>query len=142
MANLTKTGKEAVFLPACDHRGEDGVLQIDGYHVVVQIVTATPSASFWGEVAKGNKKIQEKLTAVAEWIHTAINEKARRYSKEDKLSMLLAVDVVHMGVLAGSQLGTQYKDSYGDPSVRFDFGAVWLIGPTENHVFKLGNSRW
>ena len=121
---------------------EDGVLQIYGDRVTVQIVTATPSASFWGWVAKGSGEVQAKLTEATDWIQTAIAEKAKLYPMENKLSMLLAVDVVHMGVLAGSVLGTQYLKTYGDPSARFGFGAVWLVGPTEDNILTLGSSRW
>ncbi len=142
VAYLVKTGKMSITLPATDQVGEDGVLQILDNRVTVQIVTATPSTAFWGHVAKGSAEVQVELTEAVDWIHTAIAEKAMLYPKEDKSSMLLAVDVVNMGVLAGSVLGTQYLKLYGDPSANFDFGAVWLVGPTENNVFSLGNSRW
>lgn len=56
--------------------------------------------------------------------------------------MLLAVNVVHMGVLADADLGTQYLATYDDPSARFGFGAVWLVGPTENNILILGSSHW
>ena len=56
--------------------------------------------------------------------------------------MLLAVDVVHMGVLSGSTLSKRYLTIHGDPADSFGFGAVWLVGPTENHVVSLGSSRW
>ena len=46
-----------------------------------------------------------------------------------------------MGVLSGPVLCERYLVNHGDPSARFDFGAVWLVGPTENHVFSLGSSR-
>jgi len=142
MAHLAMVGKQTTPLPATDQVGEDGVLQISGDRVTVQVVTATPSALFWGRVAKGSGEIQANLTETVDWIHTAIVEKAKLYPKENKSYMLLAVDVGHMGVLAGSALGTQYLNTHGDPSVRFDFGAVWLVGATENHVLSLGNSRW
>ncbi len=142
VAYLDKNGKESATLPATDQAGEDGVLQIYGDRVTVQIVTATPSASFWGRVAKGSGEVQAELTEATDWIHTAIAEKAKLYPKVNKSSMLLAVDVVHMGVLAGAVLGTQYLKTHGDPSARFGFGAVWLVGPTENHILTLGSSRW
>ena len=142
VAYLDKNGRKLIILPATDQAGEDGVLQIYGDRVTVQIVTATPSASFWGRVAKGSGEVQAKLTEATDWIHTAIAEKAKLYPKENKLSMLLAVDVVHMGVLAGSVFGTLYLKTYGDPSARFNFGAVWLVGPTEDNILTLGSSRW
>jgi hypothetical protein len=142
VAYLAKTGKESATLPASNQKGEDGVLQISGDRVTVQVVTATPCTPFWGRVAKGSGEVQAELTEAIEWIHIAIAEKAKLYPKENKSSMLLSVDVVHMGVLAGIVLGTQYLKTHGDPSARFGFGAVWLIGPSENHVLSLGSSRW
>ena len=142
VACLAKAGKKAIALPATDQRGEDGALQIEGDRVIVQIVTATPDRSFWSKVAKGSGEAQTELAEAANWIHAAVSGKAKLYPMEDKLSMLLAIDVVHMGVLAGSALGEQYERLYGDPSVSLGFGGVWLVGPTENHVFELGNSRW
>ena len=142
VACLANAGKEVIALPATDQRGEDGALQIEGDRVIVQIVTATPGRSFWGMVAKGSGEAEAKLAEAANWIHAAISEKAKLYPTEDKLSMLLAIDVVHMGLLAGSALGEQYERLYGDPSVSLGFGGVWLVGPTENHVFALGSGRW
>lgn len=142
VAYLAKTGKESTTLPANDQIGEDGVLQIYGDRVTVQIVTATPDASFWGRVAKGTGDAHAKITEAIDWIHDAVYWKARLYPKENKASMLLAVDVVHMGVLADTVVAAQYLKTHGDPSVHFGFGAVWLIGPTENHILNLGSSRW
>lgn len=142
VAYLDKNGKKSVTLSATDQTGEDGVLQIDDDRVTVQIVTATPNVSFWGQVAKGSGEVQAQLTEAAYWIHTAIAEKAKLYPMKDKLHMLLAVDVVHMGVLAGDVFGAQYLETYDDPSARFGFGAVWLVGPTENNILTLGSSHW
>ena len=142
VAHLTNAGKRPTALPATDQVGEDGVLQIAGARVTVQIVTATPNAAFWGSVARGSGAVQAELTEAVEWVHSAISEKAKLYPRENKSYMLLAVDVVHMGVLSGSALGERYLAIHGDPSVRFEFGAVWLVGPTENHVLSLGDSRW
>jgi hypothetical protein len=142
VAHLAKAGKTAIALPATDQVGEDGVLQIAGTRVTIQIVTATPNAAFWGCVARGGGAVQTELTEAIAWIHSAISEKAKLYPKENKASMLLAIDVVHMGVLSGSTLGERYLTIHGDPSVRLHFGAVWLVGPTENHVHSLGKSRW
>lgn len=141
LAYLAKAGKESTTLPATDQEGEDGVLQIYGDRVIVQI-TATPDASFWGRVAKDTGEVYAHLTEAIDWIHAAIYKKAMLYPKENKSSMLLAVDVVHMGVLADTVVAAQYLKTYGDPSAHFGFGAVWLIGPTENHVLTLGSSRW
>ena len=142
VAYLAKAGKESTTLEATDQVGEDGVLEIHGDRVTVQIVTATPSAAFWRGVAKGHGEVQAELAEAVNWIHSAVVEKAKLYPKENKSSMLLAIDVGHMGVLASSKLRKLYLKTHGDPSACFGFGAVLLIGPTENYVHGLGNSRW
>ena len=142
VACLARAGKVATFLPANDHAGEDGVLQIDGDRVVVQIVTGGPSKSFWNKAAKGGAEILTDLTGAANWIHAAISKKAEIYSPKSKRSMLLAVDIAHIGLLAVPALCEEYERLHGDPSLPLGFGAVWLVGPTENHVITLGNSHW
>lgn len=127
---------------ARDDRGEDGVLIIDGNRVVLQIVTVRPNASFWKSVAQGEGKASVKLSRATEWINNAVSEKAQRYQNELKPSMLLAADVGHMGVLASSRVGAHYLQTYGDPTIKYGFGGVWLIGPTENNILHLGSSRW
>lgn len=127
---------------ARDDRGEDGVLIIDDNRVVLQIVTVRPNASFWPSVAQGEGKASVKLSNATEWINNAVSKKAQRYQNEFKSSMLLAVDVGHMGVLATSIVGAQYLQTYGDPTIQYGFGGVWLIGPTENNILHLGNSSW
>jgi len=142
VAYLAGNGKIASRLPATDHLGEDGVLQIIGERVVVQVVTVNPRPGFWGGVAKGDGQVLATLTEAVDWIHAAIVEKAKLYPPEDKSSMLLAVDLVHIGVLAGPDFAARYHARYGDPSLSSAFGAVWLVGPTESRVCSLGSSRW
>jgi hypothetical protein len=127
---------------ARDNRGEHGVLIIDGNHVTLQIVTAKPDASFWKSVANGAGEARVEISEAAKWINNAVSGKAQHYQNEFKFSMLLAVDVGHMGVLASSRVGAQYLQTYGDPTIQYGFGGVWLIGPTENNILYLGNSRW
>jgi hypothetical protein len=141
-AFLEIEGKKSFSLFATDSAGEDGVLQIDKDRVTIQIVTVSPSKGFWGTVAKGDGAVKAELTETVEWIYGAISEKGNLYPKENKLSMLLAVDVAHMGVLSGADFCKQYLITYSDPSACFDFGGVWLVGPTESHVLRLGSSRW
>ena len=125
-----------------DDRGEDAVLIIDDNRIVLQIVTVKPDALFWKSVANGAGEANVEVSEAAKWINNAVSEKAQQYHNEFKSSMLLAVDVGHMGVLASANVGAQYLQIYGDPTIQYGFGGVWLIGPTENNVLHLGNSRW
>ncbi len=142
MAYLTKAGKNPVMLSAIDKSGEDGVLEILDERVTVQIVAASAGQGFWGQVAQGGSEVHVELNGALPWIYSAISEKAKRYPSEYKKRMLLAVDVAHLGVLAGQAFGEKYLKQYGDPTTKFNFGAVWLVGPTENNVLILGTSQW
>lgn len=142
VAHLAMSGTASTPLPASDKRGEDRVLQISGDRVALQVVTAAPDALFWARVARGSADAHATLAEAASWIERAISDKAMSYPRAFKSSMLLAIDVAHMGALASPALGTHYLQTYGDPATRHAFGGVWLVGPTEHHVLRLGNSRW
>lgn len=60
-AYLDQNGTKSTIFPAPDQAGEDGVLKIDNDRVTVQIVTAGPSSSFWGRVAKGRGEVEAEL---------------------------------------------------------------------------------
>lgn len=141
-ARLSADGLISSILPASNDRGEDGVLQIGGDRVTVQVVTAKPEADFWKRVANGGAAATAALVEATAWIDSAVAAKARQYPAASKASMLLAVDVAHMGVLASSVVGSRYLQSHGDPVAKHGLGAVWLVGPTEENIFRLGRGRW
>ena len=142
VAHLATGGDVPISLPASDEDGEDRILRILGERVTLQIVTATPDLHFWRRVAGGASEVDVPISEAAGWVNDAIREKACLYTNTFRASMLLAVDVGHMGVLAAPSLHEQYLHSFGDPSALFGFGGVWLVGPTENHCLRLGRSRW
>lgn len=142
LAQLVAVGLAPVSLPASDQAGEDRVIQVGGERVTLQIVTASPDMSFWGGVARGSQALRAEIGVAAGWINKAILEKSDKYPESVKSSMLLAVDVAHFGVLSSPRLLSTYLGIYGDPSLKFQFGGVWLVGPTERHCTRLGKSRW
>jgi hypothetical protein len=142
VAHLAAGGDVPISLPASDKHGEDRILRIGGKRVTLQIVTATPDTSFWRGVATAANEVDVSISEAAGWVNTAIREKAGLYPSRFKASMLLAVDIAHLGVLAAPSLSEQYLNTFGDPSAIFEFGGVWLVGPTENHCLRLGSSRW
>jgi hypothetical protein len=82
-----------------------------------------------------------KLLTAAGWIDRAIIQKAAKYDRATKRSMLLAIDVAHFGVLATSHCIETFLKAHGDPS-RYGFAAIWLVGPTVDLSAPLGDSRW
>jgi hypothetical protein len=143
-AMLAREGRRVILRPAVDAQGEDAVLQIDGEPgLAVQIVTPAPgNPAFWGKVARGKAAAIGEIAEAIDWIHSAIRDKAARYPKEDRQRMLLALDLVHLGVLCDARFGAEYLRHHGDPAALFGFASVWLVGPTEDRLLRLGNSRW
>jgi hypothetical protein len=126
---------------AADSAGEDRVVLYRQERITIQIVAATPRDSFWKDVATGSGEVEADLDAAATWAHEAISEKARRYSTAQKHTMLLAIDLRHLGVLAVPAFVSLYLRVHGAPD-DFGFGGVWLIGPTDDRCIRLGHSRW
>lgn len=142
--HLTKTEKSYREIKSQDNLGEDGVLIIGNEKVIIQIVTMKPNDTFWKDVVHGKGEFTFNLNEAASRIMSTISRKARHYKNKDNSTknMLLAIDVGHFGTLASSEFTDLYLSNYMDPATEFGFGAVWLIGPTENNIFYLGTSHW
>lgn len=142
--HLTKIGKSYSYASSQDSRGEDGALIIDNEKVIIQIVTMKPDSGFWKAVAQNESEVGLNLNEAASSINCTIAEKAERYKSKYKSTenMLLAIDVVHFGTLASVEFTKHYLTKYNDPPIEFGFGAVWLVGPTENNLCYLGTSNW
>jgi hypothetical protein len=137
---LRATGTVPIICPgASDSAGEDRVVRYRDERIVVQIVTASPGPSFWRDVAAGGADVEVDVETAAAWVHQAISEKARRYSPEPKRTMLLAVDMRHLGVLLVPEFVLAYVRTHG---ARHGFGGVWLIGPTDDRCQRVGDSQW
>ncbi len=126
----------------CQRPGEDRVLLIGNERITLQVVTVPHEASFWREVAKGIGSVHTDIGVAAGWVNDAIVEKAERYPESVKQAMLLAVDIAHVGVLSTATLLDSFLATYDDPSDRYRFAGVWLVGPTESRCARLGKSRW
>ncbi len=145
LAAMENTGISPQVMQAVDGAGEDGVLKMpDGTRLVVQMVSAQigTDRDFWRDVAKGGGIHQGTVDDAASWINSAIAKKAATYTAHSKLDMLLAVDVAHFGVLCRPDFIAHYLREHGDPSDRFGFAAVWLVGPSEGYVARIGKSAW
>jgi hypothetical protein len=142
VALLSASGPAPDVLPASDHDGEDRVIRYGSETITIQIVSAGPGPEFWRDVAKGSGQAQGNLDVPAAWVHDAIADKAGMYTTPQKRSMLLAVDLSHLGVLSSPIFVATYIQTYGDPAEESGLGAVWLVGPTDSRCTRLGTSRW
>lgn len=141
IAVLSAHGQAPIRLEASG-KDEDRVLEIQGERVILQIVTSPPDAKFWAAVSKKPMASQQQIAVATRWINDAIVRKANKYPDAVKTQMLLAVDIGHVGVLCSPVLLKSYLATFGDPSEKYYFGGVWLVGPTEDRCARLGKSRW
>jgi hypothetical protein len=124
-----------------DRSGEDGKFQVGSEQILLQIVAAQKGL-FWQSVSKGRGSFDASTTFACDWLHEAIAAKASHYDPVLLGKTLLAVDAGHLGVLTEYAIVKSYLAQHGDPIVRFGFGAVWIVGPTELQIAKLGQGRW
>jgi hypothetical protein len=117
---------------AQDDRGEDGKLKCDGQTVIVQVVTAPTDEKLMRDAANGVAQTEQTRSVAAGWLERAIDSKAMKYDPVSKGSMLLAIDVRHMGVVVNLiDANLRAKASTAG------FRAVWLIGPTTETTVML-----
>lgn len=140
-SHLLAQGNIVENLPAQDNKGEDAVFSINKQRVIIQICSL-PLESHYQQVSIGGSKLLTDLDNATELINEAIGDKANSYPIIDKAQTLLAVDMHHLGALCKRDLGEKYIQKHGDPSLTNGFGAVWLVGPTEILILKLGKSKW
>jgi hypothetical protein len=117
---------------ARNDRGEDARLVCDGQTVIVQVVTAPDDPQLLAAAARGVARTETTPAAAVGWLSGAIDRKALHYDAASKRSMLLAIDVRHMGVvvrLVDSNLRAR--------AAATGFGAVWLVGPTTQTTVML-----
>lgn len=138
LEQLRRAGSEVARMQARDDRGEDFRVRIGAEDVTVQITNVPHDPAFWSSVAKGTHTATVTIDAAVGWIHEAIQAKKHAAAR----SMLLALDVTHLGVLASDRVVAAYLKAHGDPAPSFGFGAVWLVGPTADAFVRLGTSRW
>jgi hypothetical protein len=120
---------------AKDDRGEDARLVCDGRTLIIQVVTAPGDPKFLAEAANGSAQIEWTRSAAAGWLEQAIDRKRLRYDPASKQSMLLAIDVRHVGVVVDL-----IDPNLHDKATAAGFFGVWLVGPTAETTVMLSRS--
>jgi hypothetical protein len=115
-----------------DERGEDGLIVCDDRTVIIQVVTAPGDPRLLAAAAKGVARTEDTRSAAASWLERAIDSKASRYAAVHKQSMLLAIDVRHVGVVIGL-----IDSNIRAKATTAGFAAVWLVGPTTDTTVRL-----
>jgi hypothetical protein len=143
LAMLRSAGHTVKELQASDGSGEDGLIEIDGQRLEIQIVSAPGSGHFlWSDVSRGTATFDASTQEAAEWLHASVHSKFKLYAPSIRSQMLLAIDIGHFGVLATPEVLDEYLARFDDPSTTYGFGSVWLIGPTTEYCHRLGGGMW
>ena len=122
-----------------DWCGEDGILMVGSHRLVIQVVTGVPDPSFWKSAKTTSASRVLSTLRAAELLENAIAMKARTIGESQARSTLLVIDARHAGALASAAVLADYARQFGDPAVRHQFSAVWIVGPTVPHTTRLGS---
>jgi hypothetical protein len=117
-----------------DDRGEDGLLDLDGRRVPVQVVSMPADQSVWAELsARGVVYRSGPFDAAVKMVRQSLVHK-----KGKAIRTLLVLDACHFAAIIGPSLVRAYHEAYGDPEVEFSLIEAWLVGPTARSAFRLG----
>jgi hypothetical protein len=122
---------------AVDGRGEDGLIDVDGESIPVQIVTLPPDRRLWNQVSRGRGHLAGEAPKAVALVRAAIQKKSR-LDPSAKRCLWLVLDASKVGALCTNVLVGAYLGAHGDPAAEFGFAQVWIVGPTTGTTLPLG----
>jgi hypothetical protein len=137
LRKLELLGLVARMIPGKDERGEDAILRMADRRIDVQIVTVPAECEFWHEASLGPTSREVDILGALQWLHAAIEKKARRIAPSHRADVLIAIDANHAGVLGTKLIVDEYTGRFGSPDARYGFHSVWVVGPTIDHCARL-----
>jgi hypothetical protein len=137
-SKLRQDFPNVTIIKGSDADGEDGLVEIAGRTLVVQIVTSPSAPDFWRTAKEGLVTERVNLSDAAVWLHATINAKFTKIPETQRAATLLAIDARHAGILATTPALDRYVQRFGDPVAEFGFASVWIVGPTEDYCSRLG----
>ena len=134
---LVREGHKATIHDGDDPAGVDRVLELDGHPYVLQFTLTVQATDFWREASASSANTQVERPHAAAWLRQALEHK-RDAAKAQHLPTVLVVDARHAGIVAHTDLVGAYLFLHGEPVDGFGFASVWLVGPTADHVCRIG----
>jgi len=135
ISRLHAEGIAATSLPgARDDHGEDGILEIEGRRLSLQVTSIPPDSSYWKAAAGGTAYLSGTTKAAAKWLRDAIVGKSLIGGRS---ATVLAIDARHAGVVADSAVVDLYLAQFSSPVAEFGFAQVWVIGPTASNCRRM-----
>ena len=126
-------------MPGSDAHGEDGLVEISGRTLIVQIVTSPSVPEFWRTAKEGVATERVNLCDATDWLRAAIKAKFTKIPETQRAATLLAIDARHAGILATTPVLDTYVQRFDNPVAEFGFASVWIVGPTEDYCLRLGD---
>lgn len=135
---LRDSGRSAASIAGSrDDHGEDGLLELDGRRVGVQIVSVPVDQSLWKDLSSQDRVNRSgTIDDAVEMIRQALVHK-----KDKAAGTLLVLDVAYFGALVGPSLVRAYHKAHGNPEREFSLVEAWLVGPTSRSAFRMGSNE-
>jgi hypothetical protein len=137
-ARLQNDGVPSSVRSGVDARGEDRLIDTPHASYVLQVVTVPHDATLWREASAGSGMTTVTTPAEAGWIEDAVRHKVASSTTADRGRTILALDAIHAGVLTEDVVVQSYLEQYGNPTARFHYAGVWLVGPIADRCLRLG----
>jgi hypothetical protein len=116
------------------------MLEVNGEQYVLQFTIAVQAPDFWRQASVSPASTQVARPHAAGWLRQAIEAKCAA-PKAHRLPTVLVIDARHAGVVADASLVREYLSRYADPVNECGFASVWVVGPTWEHVRRVGSGR-
>jgi hypothetical protein len=137
---LSNQGLSVELFPGTDDRGEDRRLKTGERTLNVQIVTVPADQKVWHDARRSSASTAVQLEGALNWIAEAIQKKVDKTTDADRRQMILVLDAQHANPLTEPGVVERFVAERGDPSDRFRFAGVWILGSTSAHCARVGKS--
>jgi hypothetical protein len=109
----------------------------------VQVVQAVTDSRLWQRLnTQGSAQESAKdASALAEQIEAAIKHKEAKIPANARSDLTLALDATLVPAFAFDHVIEEFRSVYGTWADSLDFAAIWLVGPLDDLVQQLDNSR-
>lgn len=137
VAAMRNEGHRVEIFPHRDDHGEDRRIRCDDRELTIQVVGVPANSAFLGEASRGSATTRIPTSAAASWVADAITLKANKYSPEVRFSMVLAVDIRAIGVLASVEIVKELETTHVQVLARAGFAGAWLSGPSDSRSTRI-----
>lgn len=113
-----------------------------GRRLSMQVVRGEVDPSFWGALTSEAKLVRSAhMKDIAASLATAIKHKARRYPATQRSDLVLVIDCSRLPAYTFTPCTEALRAQFGDDLQRAGFRSVWLVGASDEAVFRVDAQR-